>query len=112
MELLYPRCCGLDVHKSSITACVLLAEAGKQLKHIRRFGCTTRDFMKWLHGCISFALNKCRWSRQVFIGNPCGTLSSSLSNRGGERAAHQGASWAATDAFTIRITALLIGYPR
>lgn len=23
MEVLYPRCCGLDVHKSSITACVL-----------------------------------------------------------------------------------------
>ncbi len=22
MEVLYPRCCGLDVHKSSITACV------------------------------------------------------------------------------------------
>jgi len=36
MEVLYPRCCGLDVHKSSITACVLLAQAGKPLKHIRR----------------------------------------------------------------------------
>jgi hypothetical protein len=36
MEVLYPRCCGLDVHKSSITACVLLAQSGKPLKHIRR----------------------------------------------------------------------------
>ena len=39
MEVLYPRCCGLDAHKSSITACVLLAQPGKPLKHIRRFGC-------------------------------------------------------------------------
>ena len=37
MEVLYPRCCGLNVHKSSITACVLLAQSGKPLKHIRRF---------------------------------------------------------------------------
>jgi len=43
MEVLYPRCCGLDVHKSSITACVLIAQSGKPLKHIRRFGCTTRE---------------------------------------------------------------------
>ena len=51
MEVMYPRCCGLDVHKSSITACVLLAQAGKPLKHIRRFGCTTRelrDLVAWL----------------------------------------------------------------
>lgn len=51
MELLYPRCCGLDVHKSSITACVLLTQAGKAVKHIRRFGCTThelRELVAWL----------------------------------------------------------------
>jgi hypothetical protein len=28
MEVLYARCCGLDVHKSSITACVLIGQAG------------------------------------------------------------------------------------
>ena len=51
MEVLYPRCCGLDVHKASITACVLLAQAGKPLKHIRRFGSTTRELRElvaWL----------------------------------------------------------------
>jgi peroxiredoxin len=26
MEVLYPRCCGLDVHKATITACVLVRE--------------------------------------------------------------------------------------
>jgi len=51
MEVLYARCCGLDVHKSSITACVLIAQAGKLLKHIRRFGSTTRELRElvaWL----------------------------------------------------------------
>jgi len=51
MEVMYPRCCGLDVHKSSITACILLAQSGKPLKHIRRFGCTTRELRElvvWL----------------------------------------------------------------
>ncbi len=64
MEVLYPRCCGLDVHKSSITACVLLAQSGKPLKHIRLFGCTTRelrDMVAWLrefgveHVAIAYA---------------------------------------------------------
>lgn len=53
MEVLYPRCCGLDVHKSSFTACVLVAQSGEPLKHIRRFGCTTRElldkFVELLH---------------------------------------------------------------
>lgn len=51
MEVLYPRCCGLDVHKSSITACVLLAQPGKPLKNIRRLGCTPRELRElvvWL----------------------------------------------------------------
>jgi len=26
MDVLHPRCCGLDVHKSSISACILLRE--------------------------------------------------------------------------------------
>jgi transposase len=44
MELLYPRCCGLDVHKSSITACVRLQEkSGKPRKVVRRFGAMTAD---------------------------------------------------------------------
>jgi transposase len=51
MEVMYPQCCGLDVHKSSISACVLLAQSGKSLKHIRHFGCSTRELRElvaWL----------------------------------------------------------------
>jgi hypothetical protein len=43
MEVLYERCCGIDVHKSSVAACILLERGHKPQKHLRRFGCTTRD---------------------------------------------------------------------
>jgi len=55
MEVLYPRCCGLDVHKKSITACVLRAEVkGKAQKEKRRFGSFTQELLKmtdWLREC-------------------------------------------------------------
>jgi transposase len=55
MEVVYPCCCGLDVHKASITACVLSAEGrGRARKEKRRFGTFTRDLLQlteWLQAC-------------------------------------------------------------
>src|SRR3989440_2392292 len=55
MEVVYPCCCGLDVHKKSITACVLWAEAkGKSRKEKRNFGTFTHDLLRladWLQEC-------------------------------------------------------------
>jgi transposase len=55
MEVLYQCCCGLDVHKKSITACVLWAEGkGKARKEKRRFGTFTRELLQladWLGAC-------------------------------------------------------------
>jgi hypothetical protein len=51
MDVLHPRGCGLDVHKSSISACILLREAGRVQKHQRRFGAVTQDLQElaeWL----------------------------------------------------------------
>ena len=51
MDVLHPRCCGLDVHKSSISACILLREAGREQKQQRRFGAMTQDLhelAEWL----------------------------------------------------------------
>src|SRR5258708_1385839 len=52
MEGVYPCCCGLDVHKKSITACVLWAEdKGKSRKEKKRFGTFTHDLLQladWL----------------------------------------------------------------
>lgn len=52
MEVLYPRCCGLDVHKSSVSACVLVREGARTHKKYARFGAMTRDLdelARWLH---------------------------------------------------------------
>src|SRR6266404_3889680 len=55
MEVVYLCCCGLDVHKKSITACVLWAEAkGKSRKEKKRFGTFTHDLLQladWLQEC-------------------------------------------------------------
>src|SRR4029077_14279901 len=51
MDVLHPRCCGLDVHKNSISACILEQAAGRVQKHQRRFGAMTQDLQElanWL----------------------------------------------------------------
>jgi Transposase len=54
MELLYERCCGIDVHKSSVAVCILLDQTHKPQKHLRRFGCTTRDLRELAEWLRSF----------------------------------------------------------
>jgi transposase len=51
MEVLYPRCAGLDVHKNTVVACVRLMEGGPPQSEIRTFGTTTGDLLNlsaWL----------------------------------------------------------------
>ena len=52
MEVLYPRCAGLDVHKDVVVACVRLAQAdGKALQEVESFATTTSELCKladWL----------------------------------------------------------------
>jgi transposase len=57
MEAIIERCCGLDVHKDVVVACVLIGPAdGKARKEIRTYGTTTAQLEQlrdWLHqaGC-------------------------------------------------------------
>src|SRR5262245_48810497 len=42
MDVLYARCCGIDIHKKTAVACVILSDAdGPPRKHIRTFGTMT-----------------------------------------------------------------------
>jgi len=54
MHIVYERCCGLDVHKKSIMACLLTPdERGRTRQEVRRFGTMTRDLLElsdWLTG--------------------------------------------------------------
>lgn len=46
MQVVYPRCCGLDIHKKSIVACVLLTDADGTLhRFVRTFGTMTADLL-------------------------------------------------------------------
>jgi transposase len=51
MEVLHPRCCGLDVHKETVVACVRLVIDGKLVKEVRTFSTTTAgliELSEWL----------------------------------------------------------------
>lgn len=45
MEVICKRCCGLDVHKEIVVACLLIREGGKVLKEIRTFFTMTVDLV-------------------------------------------------------------------
>jgi len=52
LQILYPQCCGLDIHKKSITGCCLWFDAkGQRQQEIRKFGTHTtelRQLAVWL----------------------------------------------------------------
>ena len=62
MRIIYKRCCGLDVHKKVIVACLLMLEADGELRQeIRKFGTMTEDLLAlldWLQqaGCTHVAM--------------------------------------------------------
>jgi len=62
MEIVYERCCGLDVHKRTVVACLLVSgPAGPPTKELRTFGTMTADLLAlsdWLAaaGCTHVAM--------------------------------------------------------
>jgi transposase len=61
MEVVYPRCSGLDVHKRFVVACVSLIEQGQRRKELRRFSTMTNEILllkEWLKtsGCTHIAM--------------------------------------------------------
>ena len=61
MEVLYPRCAGLDVHKTTVVAGVRLVTDGEVAREVRTFGTTTASLLElaaWLaaQGCTHVAM--------------------------------------------------------
>src|SRR5215469_17172788 len=61
MHLLYQRCCGLDVHKDTVVACLRLASDGKVTTEVRTFKTTTAALLQlsaWLaaNSCTHVAM--------------------------------------------------------
>jgi transposase len=61
MEVVYPRCSGLDVHKRFVVVCLSLIQKGERHKEIRQFSTMTSDIealKEWLKaaGCSHIAM--------------------------------------------------------
>jgi transposase len=61
MEVLYPRCAGLDVHQQTVVACARVASGSTVQQEVRTFGTATADLLAladWLtaHGCTHVAM--------------------------------------------------------
>ncbi len=91
MEVVYEYCCGLDIHKKTVVACVVVPGPGKQPhKEIRTFNTMTADLLEladWLtaHRVTHVALEstgvywKPAWNRSGGVVHPAV----------GQRSAHQ-----------------------
>jgi transposase len=62
MDILYPCCCGLDIHKRNVTACLIDRDSkGRSRKEVRTFGTMTDELLAladWLGaaGCTHVAM--------------------------------------------------------
>ena len=61
MEVLYPRCAGLDVHKDSVVACIRIASGSEVVTEVKTFNTTTASLVslsEWLasNGCTHVAM--------------------------------------------------------
>jgi transposase len=61
MEVLYQRCCGLDVHKETVVACLRVVSGGEVVSEVRTFETTTASLIalsEWLaeNGCTHVAM--------------------------------------------------------
>ncbi len=56
MDRVIERCCGLDVDKASVTACVRVAAGGEVRQEIREFATTTRGLLLLRDWLASFGV--------------------------------------------------------
>jgi hypothetical protein len=70
MDVMYSCCCGLDVHKKTVAACLLTSTEGPEpVKEIRTLRTMTADLLAladWLQeaGCA-------RWSAPALVPHRC-----------------------------------------
>src|SRR5260370_1297661 len=67
MEVIHPRCAGLDVHQQTVVACARVASGATVQQEVRTFGTATRDLLAladWLtpHECTGLTRDAVRMS--------------------------------------------------
>ena len=73
MQFIYERCCGLDVHQKTITACIITPKG----KVVRTFGTMTGEILElveWIkeHQCTHVAMESTGvyWLSLIHISEP------------------------------------------
>jgi hypothetical protein len=72
MDVLYPNCAGLDIHKDTVVACSRRTIDGKVIREVRTFKTTTGDLLALSDGFRRKALRTSRWRRRASIGSQSG----------------------------------------
>jgi hypothetical protein len=90
MEVLYPKCAGLDVHNDVVVACARIAVDGEVTQDVRSFGTTTTALFE-----LSTRLEEQQCTHVVMeatacTGSRCGTFSKGRSSADGVRASDAG----------------------
>ena len=73
MQVIYPRCAGLDVHKQTVVACVRIAGDGSPSQQVRSFDTTTSGLLALADWLESSASSTSRWKPPACTGSRCGT---------------------------------------
>ena len=96
MDVLYERCCGLDIHKRTVVACLITpGPGGAPMKEVRSFGTMTDDLLRladWLaaNGVTHVAME----STGVYWKPVWNLLEEQFDAAAGQRAARQGGAGA------------------
>ena len=80
MDVIYPRCAGLDVHKQTVVACVRIAGDGPPLQEVRTFATTTSGLLALATGSTPSASSMSAWRPPACTGSRCGMCSKATSS--------------------------------
>ena len=73
MEVLYPRCAGLDVHQASVVACIRIANGARASHEMRTFETTTKGLLALADWLRERSARTWRWKPRACTGSRCGT---------------------------------------
>lgn len=70
MEVLYPRCAGLDVHRDTVVACVRIAKGRKVKRELKEFGTSTRELLRLSDWMASFKVTHVAMESTAVLWKP------------------------------------------
>ena len=80
MDVICPRCAGLDVHKQTVVACVRIAGDGAPLQEVRSFDTTTSGLLALADWLESFGVEHVAMEATGVYGSRCGMCSKATSS--------------------------------